>query len=203
MFKQGQIDRRWSLDEAGCCGLDIKELLHAVNYELLNIPRVTSIASPDRTGGAGGVAVCCVIGRDRVPRDIDAAPRRSNFRAVDPEFKILEFAPDPPDTPRARHKAAADTDQGALRGSGGGERRDSRRSSGAGANSCHGGGSSAALTPKRPLGIDGQVARARAVSLEPRDEVFQIGLEVGAEARMLESVFDGCAADRPNLLPQS
>ncbi len=140
MFKKGQITALVAT-EVAARGLDIKELPHVVNYELPNIPE-DYVHRIGRTGraGAGGAAVSLVSSDETgFLRDIERVLRRSIPVLPTPEFKIVESAPAPAAHAARPAQGRGGYHQGALRGSGGGERRDVRRSSAPGANSRHGG----------------------------------------------------------------
>ena len=126
MFKKGQITALVAT-EVAARGLDIKELPHVVNYELPNIPE-DYVHRIGRTGraGAGGVAVSLVSSDETgYLRDIERVLRRSIPVLPTPEFKIVESAPAPAGHAARPAQGRGGYHQGALRGSGGGERRDS------------------------------------------------------------------------------
>jgi ATP-dependent RNA helicase RhlE len=143
MFKKGQITVLVAT-EVAARGLDIKELPHVVNYELPNIPE-DYVHRIGRTGraGAGGDAVSLVSSDETgYLRDIERVLRRSIPVFPTPIFKIVESAPAAAThaSRPAQGQSRGGYHQGASRGSGGGERRDSRRPSAHSSNSRHGAG---------------------------------------------------------------
>ena len=143
MFKKGQITVLVAT-EVAARGLAIKELPHVVNYELPNIPE-DYVHRIGRTGraGAGGDAVSLVSSDETgYLRDIERVLRRSIPVFPTPIFKIVESAPAAAThaSRPAQGQSRGGYHQGASRGSGGGERRDSRRPSAHSSNSRHGAG---------------------------------------------------------------
>src|SRR5208283_3709378 len=124
MFKHGQVTALVAT-EVAARGLDIKELPQVVNYELPNVPEdyVHRIGRTGRAGAAGEAVSLVSSDEGGLLRDIERVLRRSIPTVQTPVFKIVETQP------AVQVTRAAPAQGRSHRGS---DRRDARRSGGAG-----------------------------------------------------------------------
>jgi ATP-dependent RNA helicase RhlE len=131
MFKRGQVTALVAT-EVAARGLDIKELPQVVNYELPNVPEdyVHRIGRTGRAGAAGEAISLVSSDESGLLRDIERVLRRGIPTRETPVFKIVEA---PAQTQSWNHRAAQPQGRphsGNSHGNrGGGDRRDTRRSS--------------------------------------------------------------------------
>ncbi len=131
MFKRGQVTALVAT-EVAARGLDIKELPQVVNYELPNVPEdyVHRIGRTGRAGSAG-VAVSLVSPDESVLlRDVERVLRCAVPTLPTPAFKIFETA-SPPVQAGARPQYGQSRPHGNAHTNRGGDRRDTRRATGA------------------------------------------------------------------------